>query len=65
MSDWAITYSKDEATERQVLPFPHLAKKERMVEESRVAKRSVILWNEWERIMSISSTVVCYKHLRS
>lgn len=22
MSDWAITYSKDEATERQVLPFP-------------------------------------------
>lgn len=30
MSDWAITYSKDEATERQVLPF-HILKDRKSV----------------------------------
>ncbi|MFG9941654.1 hypothetical protein ACG3RN_08930 [Pseudomonas aeruginosa] len=32
MSDWAITYSKDEATERQVLPFPHKPSPEEVAE---------------------------------
>ena len=32
ISDCAITYSKDEATERQVLPFPHKPSPEEVAE---------------------------------